>query len=282
MAGARSRLHKATDSASSASPRRSTRSVRGHHDAEVPEIFQDLLSDAATSKAGEDEDGKPLKRRKVAGSTRRTASLTGDSSHHASASRPEPPPQSHIPPPASASGAAKPPQDGRVLQTIEDSDESDDSDMEWEDALGEGDDDDDDDDDDDGDNEMANDAEPEVGDLSITIGGDGSKEKEPTKKVKRRGITSVDKKRRLDIHKMHVLCLLYHAHRRNAWCNDSRVQAALRKLPSPKTLLNLVPNPEYTQYQASKRFIEGMQELKSLWSTPVLSHSSRHPQAAMA
>jgi xeroderma pigmentosum group C-complementing protein len=144
----------------------------------------------------------------------------------------------------------------RRRQTIEDSDESDGSDIEWEDALG-------DDHDNDDDEEMA---EPEVGDISITIGGDKGNVEVPKNQARRRAITSVDKKRRLEIHKMHVLCLLYHVHRRNAWCNDTKVQAILRKLPPPKILDSLVPNPDFTQYQASKRFVDGIQELKKLWS----------------
>ena len=143
----------------------------------------------------------------------------------------------------------------RRRQTIEDSDESDGSDIEWEDALG-------DDHDNDDDEEMA---EPEVGDISITIGGDKGNVEVPKNQARRRAITSVDKKRRLEIHKMHVLCLLYHVHRRNAWCNDTKVQATLRKLPPPKILDSLVPNPDFTQYQASKRFVDGIQELKKLW-----------------
>jgi xeroderma pigmentosum group C-complementing protein len=144
-----------------------------------------------------------------------------------------------------------------VRQTIVDSDESDDSDIEWENALGDGDDTDDPDE--------AGEAAPQIGDISIVMGG---KKAEDTnkRKVRRRAITAVDKKRRLDIHKMHVLCLLYHVHRRNAWCNDRRVQSTLRRIVSPKTLSNLVPNPDLTQYSASKRFVDGMNELKIMWS----------------
>lgn len=264
MAGARRTLHKATGATPNATPRRSTRRGKGSQDvASVPDVFQDMLSEATPSKAaGTEEDSKPLKKRKTATSAhQRGPNIAQNSQHNDAApgkSRPQPQQTSLPAPVANAVDSDREPMSRRIIQTIEDSDESDDSDLEWEDALGgesAGD-----------DEDIDGDAEPEVGDVSITIGGEKGKEKESTKKVKRRGITSVDKKRRLDIHKMHVVCLLYHVHRRNAWCNDERVQATLRKLPSPKTLSNLVPNPEYTQYQASKRFIEGMNELKLLWS----------------
>jgi xeroderma pigmentosum group C-complementing protein len=150
----------------------------------------------------------------------------------------------------------------RPLQTIQasdDSDGSDDSDLEWEDALGEGNGDDDDA------LENDQDADMELRDISITFGGGEADNNEHRKKARRRGITSVDRKRRIDIHKLHILCLLYHVHRRNAWCNDEKVQASLRKLPTADNLSNLVPNPEFTQYQASKRFLTGIQGLSTLW-----------------
>jgi xeroderma pigmentosum group C-complementing protein len=146
---------------------------------------------------------------------------------------------------------------GRVRQTVIDSDESDDSDVEWEDALADG---------DDSDEAEGQEVAPRIGDISIAIGAKKTDEAGTTRKSRRRAITSVDKKRRLDIHKMHVLCLLSHVHRRNTWCNDRRVQSTLRKIVPPKTLSYLVPNPDLTQYSASKHFIDGMNELKMLWS----------------
>jgi xeroderma pigmentosum group C-complementing protein len=272
MAGARGRLHK---TAASATPRRSARRTRSsQQDGGVPAVFQEMLREEQASKAiSADEDGRPLKKRRTARS-QRTASPVNQPEPvqpptEPAARLPSPAPSetktasrfqvpSHTrprPPPATQPVSThETPISGRVRQTIIDPDESDDSDIEWEDALGDGDDSDDPDD-----------AAPEVGDISITIGG---KKAEDTskRKVRRRAITSVDKKRRLDIHKMYVLCLLYHVHRRNAWCNDRRVQSTLRKIVSPKTLSNLVPNPDLTQYSASKRFIDGMNELKIMWS----------------
>ncbi|KAF2193380.1 Rad4-domain-containing protein [Zopfia rhizophila CBS 207.26] len=236
--------------------RRMTRFGRApQEDAEVPDVFKDMLSEAQSSKiAGPEEDSKTLKKRKTARSTRQIDSSPAPMSDLQLPQNLDARPQALVPNDVESEvGGAS----GRILQTIIDSDESDDSDLEWEDALDHGVDEEDQDDE--------ADAEPKVTDLTITIGGEKD-EKKITKQVRRRGITSVDKKRRLDIHKMHVLCLLYHVHRRNAWCNDERTQATLRKLPSPNTLSNLVPNPEYTQFQASKSFMDGIQELKVLWS----------------
>ncbi|KAH8725171.1 hypothetical protein GQ44DRAFT_616879 [Phaeosphaeriaceae sp. PMI808] len=275
MAGARGRLSKTTKATI---PRRSTRRTKlSQEDEHVPAIFQEMLRDEQTSKATDiDEDERPLKKRRTALSQRTSSPIPhspptkispGQSGGLVSpASRVEVPLQS----PSSSHSNTKSlhveqtrprdvvPANGRILQTIVDSDESDGSDEEWEDALVDG-------DDTDTENEVAL-STPQVTDISITIGGTKVEEKDTKRKVRRRAITSVDKKKRLDIHKVHLLCLLYHVYRRNAWCNDMRVQNTLKKLVPPKTLLSLVPNPDLTQYSASKRFIEGMNELKVMWS----------------
>lgn len=256
------------------------RAKASQEDADVPDVFQDLIFEEQASKAaGPDEDSRPLKKRRITRPTsQRHSSPTPEpelpeSQEYRAAIRVSSQAQSstrsqfHAPAQSSTQAQVQVPDTGNpddagnnshVRQTIIDSDESDDSDMEWEDALAEGNDTDDLDD--------GRDNEPEIGDISITIGAVSGEETKPKKQVRRRAITSVEKKRRLDVHKMHLLCLLYHVHRRNAWCNDERVQAVLRKLPSPKTLSNLVPNPEANQYQSSKRFMDGMNELKLFWS----------------
>jgi xeroderma pigmentosum group C-complementing protein len=267
MAGARGRLHKTADSAT---PRRSTRSGQVPQDEGVPAVFQELLDEV-------DADDRPRKKRRTAPSqvletsasqavsvqpldvhapieTSSTQARTINATNGAVLLPTRAQPTTSI----EAFPEDETHADGRMRQTVIDSDESDDSDVEWENAL------EDDDDTDDQDNIAQ--AAPVVGDISITFGGKKAEEKEIRRKARRRAITSIDKKRRLDIHKMHILCLLYHVHRRNVWCNDKRVQSTLRRIVPPKILENLVPNPELTQYSASKRFVEGMNELKVFWS----------------
>ncbi|PSN73679.1 Rad4-domain-containing protein [Corynespora cassiicola Philippines] len=270
MAGRRNRLHKSEDKDI---PRRSTRRGKlSQENAGVPDVFQDMLVDEQTSSA-DIQQAKPLKRRAVQSGIKRSPDPDTQS---VLSKRPkiESPPvhapallqagpnatsrsQNQARKPrvneAAVDGLESPPQNGRMIQTVEDSEESDDSDLEWEDALGD-------------DGHEDEDDEPVVGDISITIGDNQIEEAVPKKQIRRRAITTVEKKRRLDIHKMHILCLLYHVHRRNAWCNDGKVHAMLRKIPPPKALDNLVPNPEFSQFQASKRFLDGMNELKLLWS----------------
>ncbi|CAI6316216.1 unnamed protein product [Periconia digitata] len=265
-AGARNRLHKPAETVT---PRRSLRKGRSSNvENEVPEVYQDLLyREAVSEAAGTDEDARPLKKRKTTQAARpaiQTSNPPG-ALKPVQAINPQPKPSSPpriITPPSASITSKLDVAEGsnRMRQTIIDSDESDGSDMEWEDALVDG-----DDTDEQGDEDEK---QHDIGDISITLGGEEDVQNEVAKKksMRRRAITSVDKKRRLDIHKMHVLCLLYHVHRRNAWCNDRRVQAIMRRIPSPQTLSNLVPNPEYSQFQTSKRFIDGMNELKLMWA----------------
>ncbi|KAF1929956.1 Rad4-domain-containing protein [Didymella exigua CBS 183.55] len=266
MAGTRGRSRRTSDAPT---PRRSLRKrhTQDEERDDLPDVVREMLHEERTAKrAAAGEDKKPLKKRKTAHAQRSSSpapeiqplkpvAKPATARHSKPASQTLPP---SLLPYELPTSIAPPPQPSRVRQTIEDSDESDDdSDMEWEDALGDG-----------GDSGSESEAKapPQIGDVSITIGGKKSEEVSTKKKVRRRAITSVDRKRRLDIHKMHVLCLLYHVHRRNAWCNDARVQSALRKLVEPKVLTNLVPIPDLTQYSASKRFVDALNELKIMWA----------------
>ncbi|EFQ96301.1 hypothetical protein CFE70_000180 [Pyrenophora teres f. teres 0-1] len=264
MAGSRGKLHKTTESVT---PRRSARNGRKERQDEesVPAVFQEMLREEQAAKAtsadddgNHDNDERPAKKRKTAPVRKSVTSLIEKKPAVQSQTSLSTASQSPLPTRPSTALQAELHTNSRVRQTIVDSDESDDSDMEWEDALA--------DDDDEDDTDEGGEAARQVGDISITLGGNKATDIGTKRKVRRRAITSVDKKRRLDIHKMHILCLLYHVHRRNTWCNDRRVQSALRKIVPSKTLSSLVPDPDITQYSASKRFIDGMNELKSMWS----------------
>lgn len=269
MAGARGRLHKAAESAS---PRRSARTSKNtQQDGGVPDVFQEMLHEAQAAEA--DEDDRPRKKRRTAPSQTSQGPVAPASHVQSPIHKPITPlpsrpvavnitpsqARTQAPVAAEAITEFEVTKNVRVRQTIEDSDESDDdSDVEWENALEDGEDSDD--------AEEVKETVRPIGDINIAIGGKKAEETTVRRKFRRRAITSVDKKRRLDIHKMHVMCLLYHVHRRNTWCNDRRVQSTLRKIVSPLILANLVPNPDLTQYSASKRFVDGLNELKLLWT----------------
>ncbi|CBY01750.1 hypothetical protein IAQ61_010017 [Plenodomus lingam] len=265
MARPRGKLHRATEPVT---PRRSARKTRSsQQDEAIPDIFQDMLHEAHVAEA--DEDDRPRKKRRTALSRKSQSPVAKAGPVQTPIRDPVPPSPSRpvitAATPSQSRTAAEPiaesegPTNVRMRQTIEDSDESDeDSDMEWENAL--------EDVDDSDDAGEGKEAASKIGDINIAIGGKKAADTTVQRKVRRRAITSVDKKRRLDIHKMHIMCLLYHVHRRNTWCNDRRVQSTLRKIVSPSILADLVPNPDLTQYSASRRFVDGMNELKLLWT----------------
>jgi xeroderma pigmentosum group C-complementing protein len=105
----------------------------------------------------------------------------------------------------------------KPLQAVYDIDASEESDMEWEDVeLG---------------SSTSDLAQPPAAmgaeePLQITL-----EKHDPMAKQKavprRKPVTVLEKKCRLDIHKTHVLCLLSHVQLRNLWCNDEEVQVAV-------------------------------------------------------
>jgi xeroderma pigmentosum group C-complementing protein len=112
----------------------------------------------------------------------------------------------------------------KPVPTVYDIDASDESGMEWEDvelepsgnmsALG---------------NKqpsaLPTDADAGEEPLRITLGERFDKGKQKaTSALRRKPVTGLEKKRRLDVHKVHLLCLLSHVQLRNSWCNDTDIQ----------------------------------------------------------
>lgn len=228
MAGSRGRSRKtvlASQSTSSAARTRSTKGRISKQDTEVPEVFRDLLSEATTSVvAGADEDSKPLKKRRTA---------RGIIGNETDDTRQSPAPNIRMAPKSTSPAPTESDQEivdynwNARLHTVTDySEESDESEFEWEDVgLGQI----------EGEDGETTRVESHIGDLSIVI-GDNKAGKTVTKQVRRKGVTAADKRRRLDIHKVHLLCLLYHVHLRNAWCNDDGAQVLLNQIISKGTL----------------------------------------------
>jgi xeroderma pigmentosum group C-complementing protein len=179
MAGSRGRLRKTT---AQATPRRSTRRTRSsQQDEGVPEVFQEMLrEEQATQATSTDDEGRPLKKRKTAPSQRTSSPVLSSSP-----AKPAPDQARKAPPAPPAPRAKAPaqlplsssvhsessnvhesevpdvaPANERFRQTVIDSDESDGSDEEWEDALADG-------DDTDG-HEEVDLVTPQVADISIT------------------------------------------------------------------------------------------------------------------
>lgn len=167
----------------------------------LPEVYQELLADALTSTpALLNEDGRSVKRRRVGGrvvtyggdlpvkndavSTAKTTKATNIQSNHDLAAK--------------------------FQQVIyNDSENSADSDMDWEEVGF-------------NDKVEAEISEADEGELNLVLGSSETIQKEAV--YRRKPISVTERKTRLEIHKMHVLSLLVHIHLRNHWCNDPSTQ----------------------------------------------------------
>ncbi|KAL1636950.1 hypothetical protein SLS58_009557 [Diplodia intermedia] len=232
MARAKAKVGKTTGT-----PRATRRSTRNKQlgDAPidtVPNVFQEMLLETEAARA---EDARPLKRRKVEDSANEPALHSATAIDRESSNGPE--------------------EDTPRLQTIIDESESDDSDVDWEDV--------------DLDQQGADAVLPPLTKaqaeetLQIEIGNDGTKNN-PTR-ARRKTATAAERAVRLHLHKMHVLCLLYNSHIRNAWCNDGKVQSSLKRFRSAQIIDRFAPDPNQSQNAASKAFTDGLVLAKEVW-----------------
>ncbi|CAI4215444.1 unnamed protein product [Parascedosporium putredinis] len=82
---------------------------------------------------------------------------------------------------------------------------------------------------------------------------------------KKRPLSKEEKKQRLEVHKVHVLCLLYHCAMRNRWCNDAKVQGCLKKLLSQRMLNSLNPSRTLSQFGRTEALKAGLQEVGQMY-----------------
>ncbi|TID20666.1 Rad4-domain-containing protein [Venturia nashicola] len=162
----------------------------------APDAFRDLLSATSNANANaSDNEARPIKRRKTAGSAR-------DQPEKGAEAEAEAEPQLEPEP--------KPP---FVQQTaLDDSDGDSDSDVEFEDV----------------DVEIYTEAQPAKSDEPLHIPLENYTQAVKSRvnaTRKRTPITAAERERRLSVHKMHVVCLLYHVFYRNHWANDAKTQA---------------------------------------------------------
>ncbi|KAI0888001.1 Rad4-domain-containing protein [Annulohypoxylon maeteangense] len=84
---------------------------------------------------------------------------------------------------------------------------------------------------------------------------------------RRKPISKEEKGRRMEIHKMHILCLLAHVARRNRWCNDNTTQKTLRKLLTNKMITYLNPSTQLSQFGRANSLKEGLQQVGTMFKT---------------
>ena len=211
---------------------------------EVPDVFKDMLADATRSTPSFiDDEGKMAKRRRVGGRIVTTVAEDGEEDPHQQSAHTDD--IDHMSDLFEEPVVTRP----QVIKT--DSEDSADSDMDWEEV------------------DLRNhdtekeDPEPEKGEveeLNLVLGTSDDNATQTPRSVKRKPISPVEKKFRLDIHKMHLCCLLVHVFLRNHWCDDEAVHTGLRGILSRKTISYLNPSEDKSQFQRSRSFMDGLEQ----------------------
>ena len=197
MARTGSRGARATASLSHRRPRNATI-------LDIPDVYHEMLENAVSSSPGAfEDDGRPPKRRRVAG---RLVVSQDDQDKPA----PKNEPGWEIA--GDTEGDTDITQPSKLKQQVayDDSEDSAGSDMDWEEV-------------DLRDNVKNEDTASEPGELNLVLGGNKDSSTRSTVQ-RRKPVTAEERKLRLEIHKMHTLSLLVHVQLRNHWCNDRETQ----------------------------------------------------------
>ena len=195
-------------------------------------VYNELLAEAASSFSQAPE--RPLKRRKIFKPEARGVTVA---------------------PPGSAQSSSENASNqlAEIQTAFTDTEQSEDDDFEWEDVTLQQE-----------STELVSEPEtlPVPGGITLNLG-----DHQPSKaKVKKRAPgTRLDKTIKVQAHKAHLLGLLIHAYRRNAWCNDSEVQELVIKMVPLKVRSSLMPNPDSSQFNKDRFFREGLSDVKDIW-----------------
>jgi xeroderma pigmentosum group C-complementing protein len=101
-----------------------------------------------------------------------------------------------------------------------------------------------------------------TGDLELNLTAhQAPKPAAPRRKV----ISKGEREIRIEIHKVHVLCLLAHAARRNRWCNDAHAQESLRRLLTEKMVTYLNPGTHLSQFGRTESLKNGVKQVVDMF-----------------
>lgn len=87
------------------------------------------------------------------------------------------------------------------------------------------------------------------------------------RRPKKKPLTKEEKARRVEVHKTHLLCLLYHSAMRNHWCNDEKVQKCLKALLTQRMVNYLNPSRKLTQFGRTEALKKGLEEVGTMFRT---------------
>ncbi|RHZ63346.1 hypothetical protein CDV55_102361 [Aspergillus turcosus] len=203
---------------------------------EIPEVYREMLAEAELRSPDVLEADRPIKRRKVRAQRATMNDVVSV-------------PQKALPMEDQS-------QANRQVQTVYEEPSSEESDMEWEEV----------------DLQQAPAQSIQIapvtgGDdesLQITLDDHAGKRRKVISRQK--PLTAAEKKLRLDIHKVHVLCLLRHVQIRNLWCNDDELQSFLKRMLPKQVIAMLNPPEDKPQYSRSTTFVEGLNQASDAFS----------------
>jgi xeroderma pigmentosum group C-complementing protein len=112
----------------------------------------------------------------------------------------------------------------------------------------------------------SNDADDDDGDLDLTLAAEKTAYKSSAA-TRRKALNKAERALRLNVHKMHLLCLLSHVDRRNNWCNDSEVQSTLKPLLNKQMMECLKPKESYTQFGRAESVKKGLSLVTKMWES---------------
>ncbi|PLB41700.1 putative DNA repair protein Rad4 [Aspergillus candidus] len=208
-----------------------TSSGKQRDDNDIPAVYQEMLAEAEARDPHAFDSTRQIKRRRVQTSdspSRTPGSTKNDTSD------------------------ARGKDVSQAVQTVYDSPSSDESDMEWEEV----------------DLEQKSPQAGVVPGLSPAAGQDedsiqitlDAPAAQRQKTVSRKPISNAERKLRLDLHKVHLLCLLRHVQIRNLWCNDDVLQGFLKQM-LPRRIISLLNPPEdKPQHVRSTTFVDGLNQ----------------------
>jgi xeroderma pigmentosum group C-complementing protein len=106
----------------------------------------------------------------------------------------------------------------------------------------------------------------EDGDLDLTLTAEKSPQKS-SPATRRKTLNKADRALCLNVHKMHLLCLLSHIDRRNNWCNDREVQSTLKSLLTKQMMECFKPKESYTQFGKAESVKKGLSLITKVWES---------------
>lgn len=167
----------------------------------MPDVYREMLVEAVSSSPSKfNEEEKPVKRRRIGG--RMVEHGHDDTAHYQSD-------QAFIEPNETDIEQSTLKSKARQQTAFTESDDSADSDVDWEEVDLK----------DTYKDDLSEEGIPPNQELNLVLGGDSHDNRRPPA-PRRKPASAPEKKLRLEIHKMHLLSLLVHIHRRNHWCND--------------------------------------------------------------